>query len=307
MKLRHIIESQQFTQPMLVELFERAREMEKILRRGGTRDYEKKVMAGLFYESGLLTRLSFESAMARLGGRVISTERASQFFSSTASDSLEDTIRVVDDFCDVIVLRHNQVGGAKRAAAVSAIPVINAGDGKGGQHPTQSLLDLYTIHKETNKLDGLKVAMVGNLAEGRTVRSLSYLLGKYERVKLYFVAPKSLQMKEDMLAHLEENNIWYTLTDDLHAVLPEVDVVYLNRIERDRFQGTEEEYVKITQGYYIDGKTIKRMHPHAIIMHPMPRENEISPDVDNDPRAAYFRQTQNGIVIRMALLAWVME
>lgn len=292
---------------MLVELFERAREMEKVLNRGGTRDYEKKIMTSLFYESGLLTRLSFESAMARLGGRVISTERASQFFSATPSDSLEDTIRIVDDFCDVIVLRHNHIGGAKRAAVVSACPVINAGDGKGGQHPTQSLLDLYTIHKETNKLDGLKVAMVGNLADGRTVRSLSYLLGKYERVKLYFIAPKSLQMKKDMLAHLDENNIWYTLDEDLHAVLPEVDVVYLNRIERERFPGTDEEYSKIIQRYFIDGNALKLMHHHAIIMHPMPREKEISPEVDSDPRAAYFRQTQNGIIIRMALLAWVME
>lgn len=307
MKLRHIIESQQFTLPMLRELFERAREMEIVLKRGGTRDYEKKVMASLFYESGTLTRFSFESAMARLGGRVISTERASTFFSSTPGDTLEDTIRVVDDFCDVIVLRHNHIGGAKRAAAVSTCSIINAGDGKGGQHPTQSLLDLYTIHKGTNKLDGLKVAMVGNLADGRTARSLSYLLGKFERVKLYFVAPKSLQMKEDMLSHLEENDIWYTLEENLHTVLPEVDVVYATRIERERFPGTDEEYSKITQQYYIDGNAMKLLHDKAIIMHPLPREREIALEVDSDPRAAYFHQTQNGIVIRMALLAWVME
>ena len=307
MKIRHVIESQQFTLPMLTELFERAREMEIVLKRGGTRDYEKKVMASLFYESGTLTRFSFESAMARLGGRVISTERASTFFSSTPGDVLEDTIRVVDDFCDVIVLRHNHIGGAKRAAAVSTCSIINAGDGKGGQHPTQSLLDLYTIHKETNKLDGLRVAMVGNLADGRTVRSLSYLLGKYERVKLYFVAPKSLQMKEDMLTHLEENDIWYTLEENLHAVLPEVDVVYATRIERERFPGTDDEYSKITQQYYNNGNAMKLLHDKAIIMHPLPREREIAPEVDSDPRAAYFHQTQNGIVIRMALLAWVME
>ncbi|MBL7995409.1 aspartate carbamoyltransferase [bacterium] len=307
MKLRHIIESQQFTLPMLVELFDRAHDMEKILKRGGTRDYENKVMASLFYESGLLTRLSFESAMARLGGKVISTEHASQFFSSTPSDSLEDTIRVVDDFCDVIVLRHNHIGGAKRAAEVSTCPVINAGDGKGGQHPTQALLDLYTIHKETNKLDGLKVALVGNLADGRTARSLSYLLGKYERVKLYFIAPKSLQMKEDILSHLGENHVWYTLGEDLNAVLPEVDVVYINRIERERFAGADEEYTKIVQRYFIDAGSLKLMQPQAIIMHPLSRENEIAPEVDKDPRSAYFRQTQNGITIRMALLAWVME
>ena len=292
---------------MLAELFARARDMERILKRGGTRDYENKLMASLFYESGMLTRLSFESAMARLGGKVISTERASQFFSSTPSDALEDTIRVVDDFCDVIVLRHNHIGGAKRAAEVSTCPVINAGDGKGGQHPTQALLDLYTIHKETNKLDGLKVAMVGNLADGRTVRSLSYLLGKYERVKLYFVAPKQLQMKADMLSHLEENNVWYSLEEDIQAILPEADVVYVTRIERDRFLGSDEEHAEIIRRYYIDSSALKQMHHQAIIMHPLSRENEIAPEVDGDPRAAYFHQTQNGIVIRMALLAWVLE
>ncbi len=307
MKIRHVLESQQFTLPMLTELFERAREMEKVLKRGGTRDYDKKVMASLFYESGLLTRFSFESAMARLGGKVISTEHASKFFSSTPGDELEDTIRVVDDFCDVIVLRHNHIGGAKRAAAVSKCPIINAGDGKGGQHPTQALLDLYTIHKETNKLDGLRVAMVGDLAEGRTVRSLSYLLGKYERVKLYFVAPKSLQMKHDMLSHLEDNNVWFTLEENLHSVLPEVDVVYTTSIDRDRFSGSDDEYLKFKKEYYIDGNSMKLLHNKAIVMNPLSRDGEIAHEVDSDPRAAYFHQTQNGVIIRMALLAWVME
>lgn len=292
---------------MLRELFERARTMENILKRGGTHDYEKKVMASLFYESGTLTRFSFETAMARLGGRIISTQHASTFFSASPDDTLEDTIRVVDDFCDVIVLRHNTIGGAKRAAAVSTCAIINAGDGKGGQHPTQALLDLYTIHKETNTLDGLKVAMVGNLAEGRTVRSLSYLLGKFERVKIYFVAPKSLQMKEDMLSHLSENGSWYTLEENLRAVLPEVDVVYVTSIERERFKGTDDEFSKITQQYFINKEAMRLLQNKSIIMHPLPRAGEIASEVDSDPRAAYFRQTQNGIVIRMALLAWMME
>ncbi|MFA5833286.1 MAG: aspartate carbamoyltransferase [Bacteroidota bacterium] len=307
MKIRHVLESQQFTLPMLTELFERAHEMEIVLKRGGTRDYDKKVMASLFYESGLLTRFSFESAMARLGGKVISTEHASKFFSSTPGDELEDTIKIVDDFCDVIVLRHNHIGGAKRAAAVSTCSIINAGDGKGGQHPTQALLDLYTIHKETNKLDGLRVAMVGDLAGGRTVRSLSYLLGKYERVKIYFVAPKSLQMKNDMLSHLEENNVWFTMEEHLHSVLPEVDVVYTTGIERDRFTGSDEEYMKFKKEYFIDAESMKLLHNKAIVMDPLSRNEEIAHEVDKDPRAAYFRQTQNGVIIRMALLAWVME
>jgi aspartate carbamoyltransferase catalytic subunit len=307
MKLHHIIESQQFTLPMLRELFERTQEMEKVLQRGGTGDYAKKVMAALFYESGMLTRFSFEAAMSRLGGKIVSTQYASSFFSNSPDDTLEDTIRVVDDFCDVIVLRHNTIGGAKRAAAVSGVPVVNAGDGKGGQHPTQALLDLYTIHKETNKLDGLRVAMAGNLADGRTVRSLSYLLGKYERVKLYFVAPKYLQMKEDILHHLNENHVWYTLEEDLHTVLPEVDVVYFTSIEREKFTGTDEEYKKQREKYYINKKAMQLLNEKAIIMNPLPREMEIDREVDDDPRAAYFRQTKNGLVIRMALLAWVLE
>ena len=306
MKLEHITESQQFSLPMLRELFDRAREMERVVNRGGTQDYNRKIMASLFYEPSTRTRFSFESAMHRLGGKVISTENAALFSSASLGETLEDTIRVVDDYADVIVLRHTEIGGAKRASAVSSCPVINAGDGKGGQHPTQALLDLYTIHKEVRTLDGLKIAMVGNLADGRTVRSLTYLLSKFERLKLYFVAPSSLQMKQDMLSHLAERNIWYTLGSSLQNVLPEIDVVYMTRIERERFDGTEAEFSYLIEQYYFDKQAMQRLPSHAIVMHPLPRIGEIAPEVDQDRRAAYFRQTQNGIVIRMALLAWVL-
>ncbi len=307
MKLKHIVDSQQFTLPKLRELFFRVGEMEKIVKRGGTRDYDGKIMASLFYDSSGLTRLSFESAMARLGGKVLTMENASSFFSVSPEDALEDTIRVIDDFCDVIVLRHTEIGGAARASKVSTVPLINAGDGKGGQHPTQALLDLYTIHKETNKLDGLKVALVGNLAEGRTVRSLSYLLSKFERIKLYFVSPGSLQMKQDMLDHLNEHNIWYTVETDLHKVLPEVDVVYTTQIERGRFQGNDSEFDQFRSNYFIDKSSIQLMNKNSVVLSPLPRFTEISREIDNDSRAAYFRQTQNGMILRMALLAWVLE
>jgi len=211
MKLRHVIESQQFTLPMLMELFALAGQMEKILARGGTQDYQSKIMASLFYEPSTRTRFSFESAMLRLGGRVLSTENARVFSSVTAGETLEDTIRVLNNFADVIVLRHDEVGGARRAAAVSSVPIINAGDGKGGQHPTQALLDLYTIYKERGAIEGLKIAIVGDLANGRTARSLSYLLGKFDRVMIYFVAPTELQMRSDLLDHLSEHNVWFTL------------------------------------------------------------------------------------------------
>lgn len=307
MRLTHIIESQQFTLPMLMELFERASEMERIVKRGGTQDYSSKILASLFYEPSTRTRFSFESAMLRLGGKVLSTEHAEEFSSASLGETLEDTVRVVANYSDVIVLRHNEVGGAKRAASVSTVPVINAGDGKGGQHPTQALLDLYTIYKEIHKLDGLKVAMVGNLADGRTVRSLSYLLGKFERVKIYFIAPSALQMKQDMLNYLTERNVWYTLESELSKIISEVDVVYITRIEQERFTDNLEEYSKTVHKYFVDKELINKMQQHSIIMHPLPRINEISSDVDEDRRAAYFRQTQNGIYIRMALLTWVLE
>ncbi len=307
MKLSHILESQQFTLPMIMELFDRAAEMERIVRRGGTQDYDNKIMASLFYEPSTRTRFSFESAMHRLGGKVLSTEHAADFSSASLGETLEDTIRVVDDYADVIVLRHMEVGGAKRAASVSSSPVINAGDGKGGQHPTQALLDLYTIYKGVNKLDGLKIAMVGNLVDGRTVRSLSYLLGKFERVKIYFVAPPSLQMNEDMIDYLDDHDVWYTCESDLKKFLPEIDVVYVTRIERERFQGSDVEYSQTIRQYYFDESAMRHLPQHAIVMHPLPRSGEIAAEVDTDPRAAYFRQTQNGIYIRMALLSWVLE
>ncbi len=306
MKLHHIIESQQFTLPMLVELFEVADQMERILARGGTQDYSNRVMASLFYEPSTRTRFSFECAMLRLGGKIISTERAHEFSSVMMGETLEDTIRVVNNYADVIVLRHSEVGGAKRAAAVSAVPVINAGDGKGGQHPTQALLDLYTIYKEQKSIEGVKVGFVGNLADGRTVRSLAYLLGKFERVKLYFVAPPPLQMKQDILDYLSERNVWYTLESDLTKVLPEVDVVYITRIEQEVLRQHGELSERIAASYFIDGALLQSIRPHALIMHPLPRLHEIDPAVDTDPRAAYFRQTRNGVLVRMALLVSVL-
>ncbi len=303
MKLHHVIESRQFNLPTLVELFDRADQMERIVERGGTQDYQNRIMTSLFYEPSTRTRFSFESAMFRLGGKVISTERAQEFSSVMMGETLEDTIRVVGNYCDVIVLRHNAIGGASRAAAVSAVPVINAGDGKGGEHPTQALLDLYTIYKGLGAIDGVKVAMVGNLCDGRTVRSLAYLLSKFERVKIYFVAPPSLQMKQDMLDHLGEQDVWYALETNLAQVLPEVDVVYVTRIEPEKLQTEDQRKTP----YFLDGQAIKHLRSGALILHPLPRLNEIAIDVDGDPRAAYFRQTKNGVLVRMALLTLVLD
>lgn len=292
---------------MLHELFTVADSMEKIVARGGTQDYHNKIMASLFYEPSTRTRFSFEAAMSRLGGRILTTEHAKEFSSAIEGESLEDTIRVLNEYVDMIVLRSNEVGGARRASAVSHIPIINAGDGKGGQHPTQALLDLYTIFREIKKLDGLKVALVGDLTNGRTARSLSYLLAKFERVKLYFVAPPALQMKQDILDYLNHHNVWYTLESDIEKVLSEIDVVYQTRIDKERLAGTGALYDEIAAQYYLQPSTLLKLSGNAIIMHPLPRLNEISPEVDSDPRAAYFRQTRNGIYMRMALLTCVLS
>jgi aspartate carbamoyltransferase catalytic subunit len=301
--MRHIVESQQFTVPKILELFDRTELMKKIVARGGTRDYENKIMASLFYKPSTRTRFSFESAMYRLGGKVLSTEQAMEFSSEIEGERLEDTIRIIANYCDVVVLRHHEEGGAKRAAAVSPVPIINAGDGSGGQHPTQALLDLYTIFNECKTLDGLSVAFVGALDYGRTVRSLAYLLSKFDRVKLYFVAPKEIQIKPDILEHLDEKGVSYQLLDNINDIIGKVDVVYQTRIERERLENKQ---LDLTQ-YNINLDVLQKMKYNSIIMHPLPRSVEIDHAVDADPRAAYFRQAQNGLYVRMALLTMIFD
>jgi len=301
----HIVEAQQFDRPTLTDIFDRAAGMEPIARRGGCACYPNAIMATLFYEPSTRTRFSFETAMHRLGGRVISTENAAEFSSVSKGETLEDTIRILNGYADVIVLRHYEVGAALRASRVSRVPVINAGDGV-GQHPTQALLDLYTIQKEIGHIDGLRIAMVGDLAQGRTVRSLAYLLGKFQDVHVWFVAPPLLKMKDDILAYLGQHGVGYTEEDSLETVLPKVDVVYQTRIQKERFGDRISDYAQCRGLYVINQDSLRLMGPGAIVMHPLPRVNEIAPEVDADPRAAYFRQAENGLYVRMALLSVVL-
>jgi len=305
MNLHHVIEAQQFDVPTLQHLFQAAEQMEQVVAHGGITDYHNRIMATLFYEPSTRTRFSFETAMHRLGGHVISTENAAEFSSVAKGETLEDTIHILNGYADVIVIRHKEVGSARRAAAVSRVPVINAGDGA-GQHPTQALLDLYTIRKEIGSIDGLRIAMVGDLANGRTVRSLAYLLSKFRDVKVYFVAPPLLKMKEDILEHLREHHVWFTEESALDKVLPEVDVVYQTRVQKERFGDRIADYEKCQGVYVISLDALRLMKPKSIIMHPLPRLDEITMEVDADPRAAYFRQAQNGLYVRMALLTMVL-
>lgn len=300
MNLKHVIESQQFTVPLLMELFDRSRLMERIVARGGTLDYQNRILASLFYQPSTRTRFSFEAAMHRLGGRVLSTEHARAFSSEIEVEQVEDSIRIIGSYCDVIVIRHHETGGAARAAKVSPVPIINAGDGDGGQHPTQALLDLYTIYRE-RPLDGLSVAFIGELDRGRTARSLTYLLAKFERVKLYFVSPPEMQMRTDILQYLDRHGVRFELESDIDRVLGEVDVIYQTRIRPERLPRPG------SQRYAINSSVLQRMKPDAMIMHPLPRTVELDKTVDDDPRALYFRQAANGLYVRMALLTMMLE
>jgi aspartate carbamoyltransferase catalytic subunit len=299
--LKHVIESQQFTVPLLMELFERSRGMEHVVARGGTLDYQNRIMTALFYAPSTRTRLSFEAAMHRLGGRVLSTENAGVFSSEIEGEQVEDSIRIISGYSDVIVIRHHEEDGARRAAEVSTVPVINAGDGNGGQHPTQALLDLYTIYRQ-RPLDGLSVAIIGELDKGRTARSLAYLLAKFERVKMFFVSPPQLQMKPDILAYLDEHGVRYEVESEIDRVIGEVDVVYQTRIRPERVRDMDG-----LRRYAIDSTVVQRMKPDALILHPLPRTVELDKSVDADPRAMYFRQAMNGLYVRMALLTMLLD
>jgi aspartate carbamoyltransferase catalytic subunit len=303
-RLRHVVESQQFSRPLLEELFARADDMKSEPHHFSGR-LNGQIMAALFYEPSTRTRLSFEAAMLRLGGRTIGTDNAREFSSAAKGETLEDTMRIVSAYADVIVLRHNEEGAAKRAAAASSVPIINAGDGP-GQHPTQALLDLYTIRDELGHIDGLRIAMVGDLANGRTVRSLTYLLSKFRDIRICFVAPPQVAMRDDIKRHLDENHVAWVETQDLDGVLPQIDVVYQTRIQKERFTD-EASYLAVKGIYRIDGRTLSLMRRQSIVMHPLPRVDEIAPEVDADPRAAYFRQARNGLYIRMALLDKVLS
>lgn len=300
--LAHVIESQQFDRNLLEVVFQTADRMKADLygQRRLARALEGRIMASLFYEPSTRTRFSFESAMLRLGGAVITTENAREFSSAAKGESLSDSTRIMNGYADVIVMRHNEAGSAANAAEISCIPVINAGDGA-GQHPTQALLDMYTIVDAFSGADNLKIAMVGDLRYGRTVRSLSYLLTKYENVEIIFVSPPVCKMEGDIKAYLDKNNVPWREETDLATVAPEVDCIYMTRIQKERFHSPED-YQTAAGKYILTPERVRTMKPGAIIMHPLPRVDEIPKAVDDDPRARYFQQAQNGLYIRMALL-----
>lgn len=303
--MEHFIESQQLTPDIIFDIFSRADEFRKDKLHEPV--LKGKVLATLFYEPSTRTRLSFETAMLRLGGSVVTTENAKEFSSAVKGETLQDSIRVVSNYADAIVIRHYEEGMAKIAASVSKVPVINAGDGK-GQHPTQALLDLYTIWKETGKLDNLRIAIVGDLSSGRTARSLCYLLGKFPGNEIIFLSPEHLRMKQDIKEYLSRHGIAYREEKNLDEILPEVDIVYMTRIQKERI--TLDEYNSARGKYTINQNNFNLLKKSARILHPLPKIDEIVLPIEieeTDKRVAYFRQAENGLYIRMALLVHLMQ
>ncbi|HEX5504020.1 MAG TPA: aspartate carbamoyltransferase [Thermomicrobiales bacterium] len=300
-RLEHVIGVGQFDRPFLDDLCALAREMEDVAATRADRRLRGRILATLFFEPSTRTRLSFESAMYRLGGEVISMESGRETSSAAKGETIEDTVRIVEGYADAIALRHYEEGAAARAAAVARVPILNAGDG-GGEHPTQALLDLYTIWRELGRIDGLRVALVGDLWHGRAARSLALLLAETRGLDLVCVAPPGMGLRPDVLARLAERGVHPRQEADLAAVLPTVDVVYQTRVQRERFSDPAA-YERARGVYVIDRAALALLPPGAVLMHPLPRVGEITPDVDADPRAAYFREAHNGVYVRMALLA----
>jgi len=303
LKGKDILHGNQFSKKDVSAIIEATADFEKELKKKDSLTLLKgKILATLFFEPSTRTRLSFETAMQRLGGGVISMGSV-ESSSVAKGETLVDTVRTVSQYADVIVIRHPRIGSAKEAADAVPIPVINAGDGA-GQHPTQALLDIYTIHKELGTLKNLAVSMVGDLKNGRTVHALVELLSLFQ-ARLYFVSPESLRMPEEITSSLKQKGIEVEETEDLLRAASHSDLIYMTRIQKERF-GDLSEYEQVKGRYIIDGEFLKRLKKKITILHPLPRVDEISPAVDDYPGAAYFRQVKNGVFVRMALLSMVL-
>ncbi|MGI6367562.1 MAG: aspartate carbamoyltransferase [Anaerolineae bacterium] len=300
---RDIVSVDQFSRQDLGYIYGVADEMRSLVKRVGATDLLKgHVLANLFYEPSTRTSSSFIAAMVRLGGSVIPIHGV-QYSSVSKGESLPDTIRTLQCYSDVIVLRHPEIGASAVAARYANIPVISAGDGT-GEHPTQGLLDIYTIYSELGTVDGLHVAMVGDLKNGRTVHSLARLLKLYD-TEMSFVAPDNLRLPQDIRDEMVAAGRTVHETDRLQDVIDRADVVYVTRVQRERFQDLSE-YEAVKDYYVITPALMQEAKPRMALMHPLPRVGEIQYDVDDDPRAAYFRQMENGMYVRMALLAAVL-
>jgi aspartate carbamoyltransferase catalytic subunit len=297
---RDIISIRDFSREEIDYILKVARAMEPLAQKGSDM-LKGKILATLFFEPSTRTRLSFEAAMHKLGGSTIGFAEA-EIASVRKGENLADTVRTVENYADVIAIRHPLEGAARLAAEFAKVPIINGGSGA-EEHPTQALLDLYTIMKEKGKIDGLKIALVGDLRYGRTVHSLAYALSCYN-VELYLVSPETLKMRHEVLEEIREK-IPVTEETDIKKVVPRLDVLYATRIQKERFPDPAE-YIKVKGSYKIDLEILSKAKKDLIVMHPLPRVDEIAAEVDETSHARYFQQVWNGIVTRMALLALIL-
>lgn len=303
LKGKDILDGAQFTREELEHVMAVADDLRKQLVDKPALDLMKGyVLATLFFEPSTRTRLSFEAAMHRLGGNVIGFSSA-ESSSTSKGETLADTIRTVDQYADIIAMRHPQIGSAKEAAAVAQAPILNGGDGA-GQHPTQALLDLYTIRHERSKVDGMTIVLCGDLKNGRTVHA-GVEVYKHYNCKLIMAAPEQLKMPADIVARLRGHGVDVEETTSLEAALAKADVLYMTRIQKERFADPAE-YERLKGSYILTREMIERIKPDVTVLHPLPRVNEIATDVDDLSNAAYFRQMRNGVYTRMALIALVM-
>ena len=298
--MKHVLSSDQYTRKSLEEVFRLA---EKI--RNNPNEYahklDDKIIAIMFYEPSTRTRLSFETAALKLGAKIITTENAGEFSSAAKGETIQDTGQVIAGYADALVIRHKSDTSAVDAASVEKIPVINAGAGK-GEHPTQALLDLYTIERKKGKIDGVRVAILGDLLYGRTIHSLIKLLSLYDNIEIYGLSKEAFALPQEYIDMLKERGIEYKKCTSFDELPKDIDVIYHTRIQAERFEGDfgKEEFI-------INEKVLNTFSDHTILMHPLPRVIEISTDVDNDPRACYFEQAHNGLYVRMALLLQVLD
>ncbi len=297
---RHVLDARQFSRDWIEnELFRKAAELQDVELNDVPHVLTGKRLFYLFYEASTRTRVSFETAVSLLGGNVAGMESHELM---PEDERLEDRIQVINQYgYDFILLRYHQEGGARRAADVSRAPVINAGDGA-GQHPTQALLDAYTLRRELGRIDGLRVALVGDLSYERTTNSLAYLLARFSGIKLYLVSPHLLRIREGLRSHLAESGTEFEEVRDLRSIAHELDVIYMTRAHSDRLEHARR-FDNGAAHYSVDSDVLARLPSHSVVLHPLPRGQELPAELDADPRIACFRQAQNGLFVRMALLS----
>jgi len=298
--MKHILSSEQFTRKDLEEIFDLAEKIKNNPKKFSNK-LDDKMIAVMFYEPSTRTRLSFETAAQKLGAKIITTENAGEFSSAAKGETIEDTVKVISGYADAMVMRHKADDSSERAAGVNKMPILNAGAGK-GEHPTQALLDLFTIREKFGKIDGCKVAVLGDLLYGRTIHSLLRLLSLYDNIEVYGLSKEAFALPQKYIDMLKERGIEYKKCNSFDELPKDLDVIYHTRIQAERFEGDfgKEEFI-------INKEVLDTFSENTILMHPLPRVIEISTDVDDDPRACYFKQANYGKYIRMALILKLLE